>query len=363
MVETVTGTLPAIALSDNSKADEVISAFADSKEPWLVAVRMVSEGVDIPRLRVGVYATNILTELFFRQVVGRLVRTEGSFDGQDAYLYIPQHPVLLQYAMGIAEERYYVLPELSVPGSHGTREVFSFLEPVSAIAQPGEILSPIAPPNSELLAMLQQGLALLAQAQANISQAQELFEQVGSSIAQSSSEHSSIAVNQPISLSEGERCLLNLLALHRDSAIGKGQLERLSAQPRMNFHDNLTKLKVEGLAAFQQESDGVVVTDTGIAQMGRHLPASVRSGGEVIRLWSEALSTRQAALLKGLFLAHPRWVERRDLVKLSGYSESMARNVGSDLQELIACNLADEKNQKRYKLNSNIMEIPFSRYC
>ena len=48
--------------------------FADGDAPWIVAVRMVSEGVDIPRLRVGVYATNTVTELFFRQAVGRLVR-------------------------------------------------------------------------------------------------------------------------------------------------------------------------------------------------------------------------------------------------------------------------------------------------
>lgn len=134
VVKSVTGTAPAIALSDNSKADEVISDFAESKESWLVAVRMVSEGVDIPRLRVGVYATNILTGLFFRQVVGRLVRTEGSFNAQDAFLHIPQHPVLLKYAMGIAEERYHVLPEPSIPGTHGAREVFSVLELVSSLA-------------------------------------------------------------------------------------------------------------------------------------------------------------------------------------------------------------------------------------
>ncbi len=36
---------------------------------------MVSEGVDIPRLRVGVYATAAKTPLIFRQIVGRFVRT------------------------------------------------------------------------------------------------------------------------------------------------------------------------------------------------------------------------------------------------------------------------------------------------
>ena len=210
IVETITGTPPAIALSDNRRAHEVITAFTTSTAPWLIAVRMISEGVDIPRLRVGIYATNILTELFFRQVIGRLVRTTGSVREQDAYLYIPQHPVLLKYAMGIAEERYHVLPELSIlSGTGGTREVFSFLEPVSAIARPGEILNPVAPSNEDLLTVLQQGLALLTHAQANLNQARELFEQVSGSIARSGSERSSIAanVNKQVSLSGDEKHL------------------------------------------------------------------------------------------------------------------------------------------------------------
>ena len=68
------GVSPTIATSDDPSASDKISRFADGIAPWIVAVRMVSEGVDIPRLRVGVYATNTVTELFFRQAVGRLVR-------------------------------------------------------------------------------------------------------------------------------------------------------------------------------------------------------------------------------------------------------------------------------------------------
>ncbi len=37
---------------------------------------MISEGVDIRRLRILVYATNIVTELAFRQITGRIVRTD-----------------------------------------------------------------------------------------------------------------------------------------------------------------------------------------------------------------------------------------------------------------------------------------------
>ena len=51
-----------------------IARFAAGTGSWLVSVLMVSEGVDIPRLRVGVYATSARTELFFRQVVGRFIR-------------------------------------------------------------------------------------------------------------------------------------------------------------------------------------------------------------------------------------------------------------------------------------------------
>ena len=59
-----------VAVSEDPQASAKISTFAGGNAPWIVAVRMVSEGVDIPRLRVGVYATTTTTELFFRQAVG-----------------------------------------------------------------------------------------------------------------------------------------------------------------------------------------------------------------------------------------------------------------------------------------------------
>ena len=68
------GVRATVATSDDPDASEKIGRYARGESPWIVAVRMVSEGVDIPRLRVGVYATNTSTDLFFRQAVGRLVR-------------------------------------------------------------------------------------------------------------------------------------------------------------------------------------------------------------------------------------------------------------------------------------------------
>src|ERR1035437_7592885 len=74
LLRRMTGTRPVVVLSDDKSASRKIAQFTESGERWMVAVRMVSEGVDIPRLAVGVYATSIGTALFFAQAVGRFVR-------------------------------------------------------------------------------------------------------------------------------------------------------------------------------------------------------------------------------------------------------------------------------------------------
>ena len=98
-----------VVVSDDPTASSKIAAFATSTRPWLVAVRMVSEGVDIPRLRVGVYASTVVTELFFRQAVGRFVRWTKGLASQKAYVYLPDDPRLRQHAFQIAEARRHVL--------------------------------------------------------------------------------------------------------------------------------------------------------------------------------------------------------------------------------------------------------------
>ncbi len=94
-----------VAVSDDPLASTKIARFAAGTDRWIVAVRMVSEGVDIPRLRVGVFATNTTTELFFRQAVGRLVRWTRGVRSQRAFLFIPDDPRLRRWAAGIAEQR------------------------------------------------------------------------------------------------------------------------------------------------------------------------------------------------------------------------------------------------------------------
>jgi superfamily II DNA or RNA helicase len=98
-----------VVVSDDPSASKKIAEFARSDKPWLVAVRMVSEGVDIPRLRVGVYATTTTTELFFRQAVGRFVRWQAGRASQKAYVYVPDDPRLRAHAFAIAEARRHVL--------------------------------------------------------------------------------------------------------------------------------------------------------------------------------------------------------------------------------------------------------------
>ncbi len=103
----VTGRPPVVVVSDDSESGARIAQFTHGEDQWLVAVRMVSEGVDVPRLMVGVYATPIATPLFFAQAVGRLVRARRS--GETASVFVPSVPVLLQHAATLEEQRDHVL--------------------------------------------------------------------------------------------------------------------------------------------------------------------------------------------------------------------------------------------------------------
>jgi superfamily II DNA or RNA helicase len=103
------GVRATVAVSDDPRSSSRIARFSASSDPWIVAVRMVSEGVDIPRLRVGVYATTTTTELFFRQAVGRFVRWTRGVPRQKAYLFIPDDLRLRTWATRIADARRHSL--------------------------------------------------------------------------------------------------------------------------------------------------------------------------------------------------------------------------------------------------------------
>jgi len=103
----ITGHAASVVLSDDSGSSQRIEDFRESSERWMVAVRMVSEGVDVPRLAVGVYATTISTPLFFAQAVGRFVRSRRR--GETASVFLPTIPTLLGFAGEMEVERDHVL--------------------------------------------------------------------------------------------------------------------------------------------------------------------------------------------------------------------------------------------------------------
>jgi len=107
ILQRISGEQPVVVLSDDPKATKRIGEFSESTERWLVAVRMVSEGVDVPRLAVGVYATSASTPLFFAQAIGRFVRARQP--GETASIFLPSVPVLLELASELEAERDHVL--------------------------------------------------------------------------------------------------------------------------------------------------------------------------------------------------------------------------------------------------------------
>jgi superfamily II DNA or RNA helicase len=107
LLKSITGRMPTVVLSDEKAASERIASFSKSSERWIVAVRMVSEGVDIPRLGVGVYATSASTPLYFAQAIGRFVRTRRR--GETASIFVPSVPSILALASQMELERDHAL--------------------------------------------------------------------------------------------------------------------------------------------------------------------------------------------------------------------------------------------------------------
>jgi superfamily II DNA or RNA helicase len=130
----VSGEQPELVMSDEPGAGRRIAEFASSTRRWLVSVLMVSEGVDIPRLRVGVYATAARTELFFRQVVGRFIRTTPGPGRQMSYLLMPADSRLKALAHEIELERRHAL-DLSPSGEEEADEEWD--EPDIEEGEPG----------------------------------------------------------------------------------------------------------------------------------------------------------------------------------------------------------------------------------
>ncbi len=107
ILEKISGEPVALILSDDAGSSERIDEYSRGESRWMVAVRMVSEGVDVPRLAVGVYATSSSTPLFFAQAIGRFVRLRRR--GEVASVFIPNVPTLMQLAAELEKQRGHVL--------------------------------------------------------------------------------------------------------------------------------------------------------------------------------------------------------------------------------------------------------------
>ena len=120
----LTGEEPTVVLSDESGGGDKINDFSAGTSRWMVAVRMVSEGVDVPRLAVGVYATSAATPLYFAQAIGRFVRARRR--GETASVFLPNVPQLLQLAEELEIQRDHALERRSQPGDEEYPEMDAF---------------------------------------------------------------------------------------------------------------------------------------------------------------------------------------------------------------------------------------------
>ena len=142
----ISGEQPELVMSDEPGASRRIAEFASSDRRWLVSVLMVSEGVDIPRLRVGVYATAARTELFFRQVVGRFIRATPEPRRQMSYLLMPADSRLKALAHEIEMERRHAL-DLTPSGEEEGEEAEDGRPERS---EPGEAFAALSSGDAEL---------------------------------------------------------------------------------------------------------------------------------------------------------------------------------------------------------------------
>jgi superfamily II DNA or RNA helicase len=136
-----------VVLSDDAGASERIEEYAAGTSRWMVAVRMVSEGVDVPRLCVGVYATSTSTPLFFAQAVGRFVRARRR--GETASVFLPSVPVILAHAGAMEQERDHALDR--APQADDVASMWAMEEALVADARRGEHASDELGPQFEAL--------------------------------------------------------------------------------------------------------------------------------------------------------------------------------------------------------------------
>lgn len=114
----LTGAPPVVVHNRIDDAQGLIDSFRDGTAPWIVGINMMSEGVDIPRLRVGVYATRIRAPLYVHQFCGRFARVQES-RRERSFIYLPRDPDLEEIAVEIEKEKFHALGEEMPPRGRG----------------------------------------------------------------------------------------------------------------------------------------------------------------------------------------------------------------------------------------------------
>lgn len=87
---------------------ELINRFRENTSEWIISIAMISEGTDIPRLQVCCNLTDITTELYFRQILGRILRMTNN-QTTIGYMFVLAEPDLIEYAERLNQ---------AIPGSY-----------------------------------------------------------------------------------------------------------------------------------------------------------------------------------------------------------------------------------------------------
>jgi superfamily II DNA or RNA helicase len=154
VVKKVTGHAPVLVLSDDPRSSKKIDAFRAGNDRWLVAVKQVSEGVDVARLSVCVWACSFRTPLFFAQAVGRVVRARNP--RESATVFLPAVRPLLALAAAMEEERNHV-----VRIAHHEGEGFDAIDLERVATEPGAGITTLEA-SAEFAHLLHGGRAFVA---------------------------------------------------------------------------------------------------------------------------------------------------------------------------------------------------------
>ncbi|BFM07324.1 hypothetical protein GCM10025791_23540 [Halioxenophilus aromaticivorans] len=103
ILESICGESPTVVTYLHDESQQAIQRFRDGQTRWIVSVGMISEGTDIPRLQVCCHLTRVKTELYFRQVLGRILRVQNT-GNEEALLIMPAEPKLIEFAHRVAED-------------------------------------------------------------------------------------------------------------------------------------------------------------------------------------------------------------------------------------------------------------------